>query len=81
MEAGMLRLNPEETTGDTVYLFDYGTDNVYWNELETLACWDFGSASVDDIVDLAVLDKETIFALDYYDHLCPGLQWRCCHVR
>jgi len=63
-EAGMLRLNPEETTGDTVYLFDYGTDNVYWNELETLACWDFGSASVDDIVDLAVLDKETIFALD-----------------
>ena len=65
LEAGMLRLNPEETTGDTVYLFDYATDNVYWNELEGLACWDFGSASVDDIVDLAVLDKETIFALDY----------------
>jgi len=63
-EAGMLRLNPEETTGDTVYLFDYSTDNVYWNEVEGLACWDFGSASVDDIVDLAVLDKETIFALD-----------------
>jgi len=62
---GMLRLNPEETTGDTVYLVDEGTDNVYWNELEGLACWDFGSASVDEIVDLAVLDKETIFALDY----------------
>ncbi len=64
LEAGILRLNPEETTGDTVYLFDYYTDNVYWNELEGLACWDFGSASVDNIVDLAVLDKETIFALD-----------------
>ena len=64
-EAGMLRLNPEETAGDTLYLFDYATDNVYWNEVEGLECWDFGSASVDDIVDLAVLDKETIFALDY----------------
>jgi hypothetical protein len=64
-EAGMLRLNPEETTGDTVYLFDYFTSNVYWNELEGLACWERGSASVDEIVDLAVLDKETIFALDY----------------
>jgi len=63
-EAGMLRLNPEETAGDTVYLFDYMTDNVYWNEVEGLACWDFGSASVDGIVDLAVLDKETIYALD-----------------
>jgi len=63
-EAGMLRLNPQETTGDTVYLFDYGTDNVYWNELEGLACWESGSASVDDIVDLAVIDKETIIALD-----------------
>ena len=63
-EAGMLRLNPQETTGDTIYLFDYGTDNVYWNELEGLACWDFGSAPVDDIVDLALIDKETIIALD-----------------
>jgi hypothetical protein len=64
-EAGMLRLAPEETTGDTVYLFDYGTEIVYWNELETLGCWEDGTATVDYIVDLAVKDRETIFALDY----------------
>jgi hypothetical protein len=63
LAAGMLRLAPEETTGNTVYLFDYYTDTVYWNELETLACWQSGSASVDYIVDLAVLDKQTIYAL------------------
>jgi hypothetical protein len=63
-ERGLLRLNPEETTGDTVYLVDRMSDTVYWNELETLACWDMGSASVNNIVDLAVKDKETIYALD-----------------
>ena len=63
---GLLRLAPEETTGDTVYLVDYYTDTVYWNELETLACWEHGTATVDHIVDLAVKDKETIYALDYH---------------
>ena len=62
---GLLRLAPEETTGDTVYLVDYDSDTVYWNEMETLGCWEQGTATVDDIVDLAVKDKETIYALDY----------------
>jgi len=64
-EWGFLRLAPEETTGDTVYLVDYYTDIVYWNELETLGCWEDGTATVDNIVDLAVKDRETIYALDY----------------
>lgn len=64
--AGLLRLAPEETTGDTVYLVDHGTSNVYWNNLETLACWDFGFATVDYVIDLAVKDESTIYALDYY---------------
>jgi len=63
-EWGFLRLAPEETTGDTVYLVDYYTDIVYWNEMETLGCWEDGTATVDHIVDLAVKDKETIYALD-----------------
>jgi len=64
-EYGLLRLAPEETNGDTVYLVDRGTDRVYWNELETLACWHTGAgATVDDIADLALKDKETIYALD-----------------
>jgi hypothetical protein len=65
-EAGMLRLAPEETTGDTVYLFDYGTSNVYRNDMETLACWDpLGSTDLDEIVDVALQDADTLFALDY----------------
>jgi len=64
-EAGMLRLAPEETTGDTVVLFDYDTSNVYWNGLETLACWDsIGSTELDCIVDLALQDADTLFAVD-----------------
>jgi hypothetical protein len=63
---GLLRLAPEETTGDTVVLVDYDTDNVYLNELETLACWDpIGSTELDEIVDLALQDADTFFALDY----------------
>jgi hypothetical protein len=62
---GLLRLAPEETDGETVYLVDYDSDTVYWNEMETLACWDQGDATVNEIVDLAVKDKETIYALDY----------------
>jgi len=65
-QQGLLRLAPEETTGDTVYLVDYGTSTIYWNELETMACWKKRSATsiVDNIVDLAVKDESTIYALD-----------------
>ncbi len=63
-EWGFLRLSPDETTGDTVYFVDYYTDIVRWNELETLGCWEEGTATVDHIVDLAVKDRETIYALD-----------------
>ena len=62
---GFLRLAPEETTGDTVYLVDYDTDTIYYNDLETLACWDRGTATIDEIADLAVADEATIYALDY----------------
>jgi len=62
---GLLRLAPEEITGDNVYLVDYDTSNVYWNDLETLACWDpIGSTAVDHIVDLAAQDADTLYALD-----------------
>ena len=64
---GMLRLAPEETTGDTVVLVDWDSNNVYWNDLEGLACWDpIGSTELDNIMDLALQDADTMFALDYY---------------
>jgi hypothetical protein len=63
-ERGLLRLAPEETNGDTVYLVDRGTSTVYWNTEETFGCWNLGSATkITNIVDLAVKDKETIYAL------------------
>ena len=66
---GLLRLAPEEADGETVYLVDRGTDNIYLNEeMETLACWDKVSSppsEIDSIVDLAVMDAHTIFVLDY----------------
>jgi len=64
-ERGLLRLAPEETTGDTVYLVDRMTSTLYWNELETLACWKKRSSTtiVNNIVDLAVKDESTIYAL------------------
>ena len=65
-ERGLLRLAPAETSSDTVYLVDYGTSNVYWNEMETLACWEIGTATIDAIVDLAAKDESTIYALDFY---------------
>lgn len=62
---GLLRLAPEETTGDTVFLVDYDTSNVYRNDLETLACWDpMGSTELDNIVELAAQDADTLFGLD-----------------
>jgi len=67
-EHGILRLAPEELEGTevkTVYLVDLGSDNVYWNDLETLGCWKLRAATVDNIADLAVQDADTLFALDY----------------
>jgi len=61
---GLLRLAPEEENGETVYLVDWLTDTVYWNDMETLACWEVGHALVDEIHDLAVMDEATIYALD-----------------
>jgi hypothetical protein len=64
-ERGLLRLAPEEVTGDTVFLVDRMSGNVYWNEEETLACWTpISSTVVDDIVDLAAQDADTLYALD-----------------
>jgi len=64
---GLLRLAPEETTGDTVVLVDYDTSNVYWNDMEGLACWDpLGCTSIDHIVELVAEDANTVFALDRY---------------
>jgi len=66
-EHGLLRLPPasEETTGDNVFLVDRMSGNVYWNDLEGLACWDpIPSTELDNIVDLAALDTDTLFALD-----------------
>jgi hypothetical protein len=48
---------------------DIGTGTVYYNDLETLACWDRGIAAVDEIVDLAVKNESTIYALDYYGNV------------
>jgi hypothetical protein len=62
-QRGLLRLAPEETNGDTVYLFDRMTDTIYYNDMETWDCWKKGTAPMDDIVDLAVLDEATIYAL------------------
>jgi hypothetical protein len=64
-DEGLLRLAPEEENGETVYLVDRWTDNVYWNNMETLACWEPGQARVDEITDLAVKDEATIYALDW----------------
>jgi len=70
---GMLRLPPDgitgnltadEIAGETVYLVDYDTNTVYWNTVETLACWDECTATkLSGIVDLAVKDESTVYAL------------------
>ncbi|MFP3898401.1 MAG: hypothetical protein ACLFVD_03735, partial [Dehalococcoidia bacterium] len=62
---GLLRLAPEEVNGETVYLVDYENSTVYWNDVQTLGCWEDGTSTVDGIVDLAVKDKDTIYALGY----------------
>jgi len=62
----LLRLAQDETDGMNVFLLDRMTGDVYWNDLETLACWDpIGSTELDEIVDFVAQDAETLFALDY----------------
>jgi hypothetical protein len=78
---GMLRLAPEETTGDTVFLIDYDADNVYrlYREIYDVDCWDsIGSTELDYIVDLAAQDADTFFALDYYGDVAmfDGDEWQ-----
>ena len=63
-DEGLIRLAPEEDNGETVYLVDRWNNIVYWNDTETLACWEEGHATIDTIVDLAVKDEATIYALD-----------------
>jgi hypothetical protein len=82
-ERSLLRLPPAsvETTGDTVYLIDRGTGKVYYNDLETWNCWTPGTSSIDEIADVAVLNKATIYALgeDGYvamsDENGKGVSW------
>jgi hypothetical protein len=62
-ERGLLRLSPDEATGDTVYLVDRGTGTIYYNDLETWNCWKVATSTIDEIVDLAVKDEATIYAL------------------
>jgi hypothetical protein len=65
---GLLRLPADETTGDTVFLVDRMTSNVYQNDLEGLACWEsISTGELYDIADVAAQDADTIFALGYYD--------------
>jgi hypothetical protein len=66
LERGLLRLAPEEDTGDTVYLVDRMTSTIYYNDMETWNCWKKRSASsvVTHIVDMAVKDESTIYVLD-----------------
>ena len=63
LQRGLLRLAPEEENGETVYLLDRMTDTIYYNDMETWDCWKQGTAPFEDIVDLAVLDEATIYAL------------------
>ena len=64
-EHGFLRLAPEETNGDSVFLVDRMSGYVYWSCLETLDCWAIiASTTVTEIVDLAPQDADTLYALD-----------------
>jgi len=65
-ENGLLRFNPEETEEvDNVYLVDQGTNVVYWNDNSGFTNWSKRTAStLDEIVDFAVLDESTVYAVD-----------------
>jgi hypothetical protein len=59
----ILRLSPDETTGETIYLVNRGTSTVWYSGGEGLDCWEEGESNIDEIVDLAVKDEATIYAL------------------
>jgi len=66
-DRGLLRLPMDETDGETVFLLDRMTGNVYKSGLESIACWDpIGATELDEIVDFVAVDADTLFALDYY---------------
>jgi hypothetical protein len=66
-QRGFLRLAPGEENGDTVYLVDRMTNTIYYNDMETWNCWVAKTTGnrISAIVDLAVKDEATIYALDY----------------
>jgi len=79
---GLLRLAPEETHGESVYLVDAGTSTLYWNDMATLSCWETKRAiRIDCIVDLAVRNESTIYVLDpagnvtMSDHHGSAITW------
>jgi parallel beta-helix repeat protein len=80
-QRGLLRLAPEETTGDAVYLVDRMATTVYWNEMEGLACWssdkDCGLPKISNIVDLAIKDKQTIYALSSDGKVSMADEYAC----
>ena len=63
---GLIRLNPEEEDEVlNIYLVDQETNVFYWNEDGGLTDWNRRTAStLDHIVDFAVLDESTVYALD-----------------
>jgi hypothetical protein len=65
-QRGLLRLAPGEENGETVYLVDRMTNTMYYNDLETWNCWVPKTTGnrITAIVDLAVKDESTIYALD-----------------
>jgi hypothetical protein len=85
-QRGLLRLAPpvngdeESEMGYIVYLVDRMTKTVYWNEMEGLACWSDDKKclpKLKDIVDLAVLDKETIYGLSSIGEVAVADEYGC----
>jgi hypothetical protein len=86
-QRGLLRLAPpvngdaESEMGYIVYLVDRMTTTVYWNEMEGLACWnsdkDCGRPKIDNIVDLAVKDNQTIYALSSDGKVAMADEYAC----
>ena len=74
-EAGFVELPADETAGDTAFLVDIGSQYVYLNDLEPLACWTpVAPSTLNEIVDAAAPSADTLYALDFdgnisiYDH-------------
>jgi hypothetical protein len=85
-QRGLLRLAPsvngdeESEMGYTVYLVDRMTKTVYWNEMEGLACWSDDKEclpKLNNIVDLAVGDKETIYGLSSDGKVAVADEYGC----